>query len=156
MFKETMKLRGFSRVQIAGKSGKIVGDSGWCGPNQVTLTGFYYLGYNALVSGVFLAKSLGLGTGGMPASNATALAGELKNTAAATLRVAFGYSVIGSKTHRAFGTINPMAIGAGSNIANIGIFFSTYTNMLFAGNTYASSALASNQSVYYTYDIQLA
>jgi hypothetical protein len=48
-----------------------------------------------------------------------------------------------------------MAIGAGSNISNIGIFAGT-PNAIFAGNTYASSALASNQSVYFTYDLQFA
>lgn len=157
MSKEMMKLRGFSRVRIAQKSGKIVGDSGWCGPNQVTLNGFY-----KLLQGIFRtvvateAEKLALGTGGVPASNATALVGELSNTAGVTLRFARQYSEIGSKTFRHYGTVNPMAIGAGSNIANIGIMFGNITNSLFAGNTYASSALASNQSVYFTYDIQVA
>jgi hypothetical protein len=156
MSKEFAKIRGFSRVQIVKKGGKIVGDSGWCGPNQVTLDGFYYLGRGIFLSalGTF-AVSIGLGTGGVPASNATALAGELSNTAGATLRVMRNISYIDSKTHRLYGTINPLAIGAGSNISNIGIFFEAVTNSLFAGNTYASSALASNQSCYYTYDIQM-
>jgi len=158
MSKEMMKLRGFSRVQIVKKGGKIVGDSGWCGPNQVTLQGFegilYSIGPGDEPS--YRLNSLALGTGGVPASNATALAGELSNTAGATLRVALAsISHIGSKTKRYYGTINPMLIGAGSNISNIGLFFSSEPNRIFAGNTYASSALASNQSVYFTYDIQL-
>ena len=148
--KEFMKLRGFSRVQIVKKGGKIVGDSGWCGPNQVTLVGFF--GMCGLIAGWL--QSLALGTGGVPASNATALAGELSNTAGATLRFAKSDSYIGSKTLRYYGTVNPMAIGAGSNISNIGIYPSTESNSLAAGNTYASSALASNQSVYFTYDLQ--
>jgi hypothetical protein len=155
MSKEFMKLRGFSRVQIVKKGGKIVGDSGWCGPNQVTLAGFKFLGYGvfATVSNAQY-RSIALGTGGVPASNATALEGELSDTAAATLRILDYYSNIGSKTHRHYGTFDPMAIGAGSNISNIGIFAGT-PNAIFAGNTYASSALASNQSVYFTYDIQM-
>jgi hypothetical protein len=121
MSKELMKLRGFSHVQIVAKGGKIVGDSGWCGPNQVTLQGFEGILYDIGITPEpsYQIQSLGLGTGGVPASNAMALAGELSNTAAATLRVALaGISHIGSKTKRFYGTINPMLIGAGSNISH--------------------------------------
>jgi hypothetical protein len=39
------------------------------------------------------------------------------------------------------------------NISNIGLFNSSSTGTLFAGNTYASSSCASNQAVNITYDI---
>ena len=64
MTKEPIKLQGFSRVQIE-QDGKIVGDSGWTGPNQVTDLGYRdflvcalgssntssYIGYAALGTG---------------------------------------------------------------------------------------------------------
>ena len=33
---EGLKIEGFPRVRITEDAGKIVGDSGWVGPNQVT------------------------------------------------------------------------------------------------------------------------
>ena len=44
---------------------------------------------------------------------------------------------------------------ASANISNIGLYNASAAGTLFAGNTYASSQLSSNQDVNYTYQLQL-
>ena len=155
--KEGVKIHGFSRVQLA-EGGKIVGDSGWCGPNQVTNLGFlnylvHLLGNSAGSSQIgFLA----LGTGGAPASNATTLPNEIS---ASTKRKAVTYANVASTTAQftaTFGSTDSF-LAASSNISNIGLFALTTTdNQIFAGNTYASSQCSTNQDVYATYQIRFS
>lgn len=154
---EGINVRGFFRLQIEDADGKITGDSGWR-QNQVTNLGFsYYLADNIGKSSSSLQVGyVALGTGGAPAAGDVVLAGEIS---ASTQRKAVDYANVSSKTARFTATFasSDSFIGGASNISNIGLFNSTQTaNTLFAGNTYASSSLNTNQNVNVTYEIRFS
>lgn len=159
--KDRGKIVGMFRLQIE-EDGNIVGDSGWH-KNLVT-----NLGFNE-----YLVKQLGtsltgskishaaLGTGGAPSAADTTLSGEVStNGSGSVVRAALTAATSsGSKTLRntaTFSSANSF-ITASANISNIGLFGvsgpTTASGTLFAGNTYTSSAVATNQSVNVTYDI---
>lgn len=152
---EGIKIRGFFRVQI-DEDGKIVGDSGWK-ENLVTNLGFNQYLVSALgsIAGSKYVSHVALGTGGAPAAADTALAGELAENVRSAVTAATSSA---SKTVRftaTFASANSFAT-ATRNISNIGLFNSSSTGTLFAGNTYTSSAVATNQNVNATYDIIFA
>jgi len=156
MSDEAVKIQGFSRVKITS-NGKVVGDSGFVGPNQITNVGFlnylcHLLGDSA---GSRQPKFVALGTGGAPASNATSLPGEITG---GTKRVAPTYANVGSTTAQFTATFasSDNFLTAAADISNIGLFNSSAENSLFAGNTYASSTVATNQDVNTTYQIRFA
>jgi hypothetical protein len=155
--KEAIGIHGFSRVQIE-QDGKIVGDSGFVGPNQITNLGFLN----------FLVKNLGqsagsvqigyvaLGTGGAPASNATTLPGEIMSS---TQRKTVTFASVSSTTAQFTATFSSSDsfLSAAANLSNIGLYFSSETNdTLFAGNTYTSSSCDTNQNVNVTYQIRFS
>lgn len=154
---DPVKLRGFFRVQIK-QDEKIVGDSGWC-ENQVTNLGIQDYLVTPLMGGSGKTVShMALGTGGAPASNDTSLAGEL--THAANDRKTVSTSVVSSRTAQftaAFNSVDSF-VTATANISNIGLFHTSTTaaGTLFAGNTFASSAVATNQNVNATYQIRFS
>lgn len=153
-----VKLRGFFRVQIEeGKTGKIVGDSGWQ-ENQITNLGFLnYLCH--LIGASAGSKQVGyvaLGTGTAPGAAATTLDGEIMSS---TQRGAVTYANVGSTTAQFTATFasSDSFLTASANISNIGLFNATTTNdTLFAGNTYASSSCDTNQNVNITYQIRFS
>ena len=145
-----LKIKGMFRLKIT-ENGKIVGDSGWK-QNQITNDGFndYLCKALGAVSGSKQVSHLALGTGGVPAASATTLAGEVQARQAVTAA-----SSSSSKTIRFTGTFSSANsfVTATANVSNIGLFNSSSTGTLFAGNTFASSAVATNQNVNSTYDI---
>lgn len=145
-----LKIKGMFRLKIT-ENGKIVGDSGWK-QNQITNDGFndYLCKALGAVSGSKQVSHLALGTGGVPAASATTLAGEVQARQAITAA-----SSSSSKTIRFTGTFSSANsfVTASANVSNIGLFNSSSTGTLFAGNTFASSAVATNQNVNSTYDI---
>lgn len=160
MIAENGKLKGFFRVNITedvnGKQ-KIVGDSGWK-ENQVTNLGIQdYLVDNLLgASGSKSVSHMALGTGGAPASNATSLTGEI--TQATDSRKSVTTSVVDSRTAQftaAFNSVDSF-VTASLDISNVALFETSTTSggTLFAGNTYTSSSLATNQNVNVTYQIR--
>lgn len=162
MTKEGIKLRGFFRVNIVedrdGKE-KIVGDSGWV-ENQVTNLGIQDFIVDHLIgnSGGKAVTHMALGTGGAPASNDTALAGEI--TQASNSRKSVSTSIVSSRTAQftaAFNSVDSFVTGS-LNISNVGLFETSTTQggTLFAGNTYTSSSLATNQNVNVTYQIRFS
>ena len=66
MHKEICKIHGFSRVRITEKDGKIVGDSGWNGPNTIVNLGFldYLVHTLGASAGSKQVGFVALGTGG--------------------------------------------------------------------------------------------
>jgi len=159
--REGIKIKGMFRLNIE-EDGKIVFDSGW---KQNLITN---LGFNE-----YLVKQLGtsltgskishaaLGTGGAPAAADTTLAGEVStNGSGSVVRAAVTAATSsGSKTLRntaTFSSANSF-VTASANISNVGLFGvsgpTTASGTLFAGNTYTSSAVATNQNVNVTYDI---
>jgi hypothetical protein len=151
---EKSSVRGFYRVQIVNDDGTIDGDSGWQ-ENQITNLGFNSFLVGSLGGGALASSQLGfvaLGTGTIVGAAGTSLDGEVMGgTQRAAVTKATSTS---SKTLRLTGTFaSGFITGAGSNIANIGLFASSSLGTIFAGSTYASSACASNQAVNVTYDI---
>lgn len=150
------KIQGFSRVQLT-KNGEVIGDSGFIGPNQITNIGFlnylcHLLGNSA---GSRQVAFLAIGTGGVTASNASALAGEIM---ASTQRKAPTYANIGSTTAQFTATFasSDSFLSATANLSNIGLFNSSAENSIFAGNTFVSSSCGTNQNVNVTYQIRFS
>jgi hypothetical protein len=157
--KSGARLRGFFRLNIVDyKDGKekIVGDSGWV-ENQVTNDGINQYLVNWLLGDTANAKSvkyITLGTGTVPASNATALAGEITHR---TNRETVSTSVVSSRTAQFTAAFSSNGfITTTVTLQNIGLFNTTNTaaGTIFAGNTYATSTCASNQAVNATYQIR--
>lgn len=161
---DTIKVHGFFRLQITehDKDGKekIVGDSKWR-KNQVVNNGIRDFLVDWLLGDTGNGQSVthvALGTGSAPASDGTSLEGELDH--ASNSRAGVTTSVVASRTAQftaAFASSDGF-VTAAVNISNIGLFNSSETQAgaLFAGNTYASSSLATNQNVNCTYQIRLS
>ncbi len=149
---QPIKIRGMFHVQV-DDNGKIVGDSGWM-KNQVTNLGFNQYLVSALgsISGSKYVSHMAVGTGGAPAASDTTLSGEQAVREAVTAATSSG-----SKTVRFTATFASADsfVTATKNLSNIGLFNTSTAagGTLFAGNTYASSAVATNQNLNATYDI---
>src|SRR5512146_2085040 len=158
---EAIKARGFFRIAITapGDEFTVVGDSGWL-PNQITAHG--YLTWLRLLAGsasTSVISAANVGTGGVPATDATTLSGELVGTNAAVQRATLQYSSnANSKALSFLGTLNSTAsfCTVQTNISNVGLFFNTTGGTLFAGNTYTSSTCGTNQNVNITYTISFS
>ena len=150
-------LHGFHRVQIK-EDGKIVGDSGWQGPNRFTNVGIVTL-MTAIgkTTGSAQIASVGVGTGSVPATNATELPGEAVRTAVVSAVTSNRAASNGTATLQ-FQASWPSSIcsTASRDISNIGLFNSSSGGTLFCGNTFASSNWATNQDLYASYEIRLA
>lgn len=153
--KDKVGVKGMFRLKIT-EEGKVVGDSGWR-RNVVTNLGFneYLVSALGSISGSKYVSHLAIGTGGAPAATDTTLAGEQSVRKAVTAATSSG-----SKTVRFTGTFASADsfVTASKNISNIGLFNTSTAagGTLFAGNTYTSSACATNQNVNVTYDIIFA
>jgi hypothetical protein len=161
--KDGLKVRGFFHIQIE-EDGRIVGDSGRI-ENQIT-----NLGFNNMVNqlGTSLTGSkishAALGTGGAPAASDTTQSGEVStNGSGSVVRAALTAATSStSKTLRntaTFSSANSF-ITASANISNIGLWQTsgptTASGTLMCGNTFTSSALATNQNVNISYDLIFA
>lgn len=147
---EGIKVKGCFRVQIT-EDGRIVGDSGWH-TNQVVNLGFnqYLVSALGAIAGSKQISHAALGSGGAPAAADTTLAGEVEERQAVTAATSSS-----SKTLRltaTFDSANSFVTNT-QNISNIGLFNTSSGGTLFAGNTYASSACATNQNVNCSYDL---
>jgi hypothetical protein len=155
---EGLKIRGFFRLQIS-EDGEIVGDSGWM-QNNVTDVGMdtYILQLMSADAGSIRISHAALGTGGLVTDGTTRLPGELDHDAASRAAVTLVTSA--SSRLRATATFNSTQsfLTTTANISNVGLFqqSNTDTATVFAGNTYASSQVASNQNVNLTYDINFS
>ncbi len=148
--KDKANVRGFYRIQIT-KNDKIVGESGWL-ENQVVNLGFnhYLVSTLGAIAGSKQITHMALGTGSQPGAAGTSLEGEQSVRTTVTAATSSG-----SKTLRLTATFgsSDSFVTATKNISNVGIFNTSAAGTLFAGNTYASSACATNQNVNATYDI---
>ena len=155
--KESLKIHGFTRVQIE-EGGKIIGDSGFVGPNQIVNDGFLeYLCHTIGASaGSKQVGFVALGTGTAPGATATGLDGEIMSS---TQRKAVTYAAVGSTTAQFTATFasSDSFLSASADLSNIGLFNVTTTNAtIFAGNTFASSSCNTNQNVNVTYQIRFS
>ena len=150
-------IKGFSRVQIT-EGDKVVGDSGFTGPNQITNLGFlqylvFLLGNSA---GSKQIGFVGLGTGSAPNASHVVLNGEIM---ASTQRKAVTFGSVSSTTAQFTATFasSDSFLSAAAALSNIGLFnAATSDATLFAGNTFASSTCATNQNVNVTYQIRFS
>jgi len=156
--KSTAKARGFFRLKIVNDDGTVAGDSGWKA-NQVVNLGFQdYLCQT--LGGMAGSKTISyaiLGTGTAPGAADTSLQGELVD--AAGCRCAVTPTTIASKTVQFAFTLNSNVITAAKTIQNVGLINHSSTataGTIFAGNTYTTSALATNQSVNGSYQIRFS
>jgi hypothetical protein len=160
MSKQAMQIKGMFRLEIE-EDGRIVGQTPWI-QNQIT-----NLGFNNIVNqlGTSLTGSkishAALGTGGAPAASDTTLSGEVStNGSGSVVRAALTAATSSSsKTLRntaTFSSANSF-ITASANISNVGLWQTsgptTASGTMVMGNTYTSSALATNQNVNLTYDL---
>jgi hypothetical protein len=147
-----MKVRGFYRVQIT-ENGKILGDSKWQ-KNQVVNLGFnhYLVSTLGAIAGSKQITHAALGTGTAPGAADTSLNGELSENVRKAITAATSSSSKTARFTATFGSSDSF-VTATRNISNIGLFNTSSGGSLFAGNTYASSSVATNQQVNVTYDI---
>lgn len=150
---ESLKVRGMFRIHIT-EDGRVVGDSGWH-ENQVVNLGFnqYLVSALGAISGSKQVGYVALGTGTAPGAASTGLAGEVSKRAAVTAATSSD-----SKTLRFTATFASSSsfITAAQTLRNIGLVnnqYSSAAHTIFAGNTYATSACATNQNVNVTYDV---
>jgi hypothetical protein len=157
MLAEGMKIQGFSRLQIIDPDGKIAGDSGRTGPNQITNQGVQLFLAQALgsIAGSFYVGYAGLGEGSEPGAADTALESEVSGTGNNVIRDAVAAATSGSTGVRFTGTFasSNSFVTAQETIANIGLFNSESAGTVFAGNTFTGSTIDVNQAANYTYDI---
>jgi len=157
--KDTIRLKGFFRVKIVDSDGSLAGDSGW---NRNTIVN---LGFNDFIacalgslSGSKYVGSAALGTGTAPNVTSTALPNEIGSRTSVSAATTGGTG--SASKHVVFtGTFASGWHTSSSpyNISNIGLYNGTSSGgQLFAGNTFSSSACASNQAVNYTYEIGFA
>lgn len=156
---EEVPLRGFFRLKVVEKNGevsKVVGDSGWQ-KNQVTNLGKdqYLSQLLAAMAGSKQVTYAALGTGTAPGATDTTLAGELTDAAGCRCAVT-PTTVNASGTVQFAFTLNSNVITAAKTIQNVGLFNTSTTSVgtIFAGNTYTTSALATNQAVNGSYQIR--
>jgi hypothetical protein len=155
---EPLKVKGMFRVQLE-ENGQIVGDSGWK-ENLITNVGFQNFLTSLLgkTTGSIQVTHMSLGTGGAPIATDTTLTGEALGTGSVPIRQAVTVAVASSKTVNFTGTFSSSNsfVSTTQNISNIGLFGTSSGGTLFAGNTYASSACATNQNVNATYAISFS
>lgn len=160
--KEQKGVRGFYRLKVGkpdaqGRVISVDGDSGYV-ENTVTNLGHQYFLVQALgaIAGSSQLSYAALGTGVAPAATDTSLAGEI--TDAAGMRCAITPSVVASDTLQCAFTLNSGITTANHTIQNVGLFATSTTSAgtIFAGNTYATSQLQTNQAVNGTYQIRFS
>lgn len=161
--KDSARIRGMFRLQIE-EDGRIIGDSGWK-ENQITNLGFLNM-VNQIGTSLTGSKisHAALGTGGAPAASDTTQSGEVStNGSGSVVRAALTAATSStSKTlHNTatFASANSF-ITASANISNIGLWQTsgptTASGTLLQGQTFTSSALATNQNVNISYDLIFA
>ena len=147
MSADAVGIKGSFRLQIT-EDGKVVGDSGWW-TNQITNEGFRAM--IRAVSGITGSSQithLALGSGGAPAASDTTLGGEVVKRAAVTAATSSTSKAV--QFTGTFSSSNSFVTNT-QNISNIGLFATSSSGTLFAGNTFASSSCATNQDVNVTY-----
>jgi len=158
--RDKVTVRGFYRLNIVeDRNGKsiIVGDSGWV-RNTITNVGFQF-GITSCLGGVAGSSQItyaALGTGTAPGATDTSLNGEITDVAGA--RCAVTPTTIASKTVQFAFTLASGVYTTTKTIQNVGLFQTSTTNAgsCYAGNTYATSQLQSNQAVNGSYQLRFS
>jgi hypothetical protein len=153
--KDSIKIQGFCRINLL-KNGKVVGDSGWRGPNQITNDGF--LNYLVFLLGASAGSSqigfMAIGTGGESNATHATLAGEIESS---TQRKAVTFGSISSTTAQFTASWSSDDLSGAHDISNAGLYgLTTTNNQLFAGMDYVSSNWGTDQDLNATYQIRFS
>lgn len=157
--KDGVGIRGFFRLNITDPDGTVVGDSGWC-ENVVTQTGIQLYILHLLGASAASLRPLfaAIGTGTGPGYTDTNLPGD--GGAGGTRiskRTSLTYTNSGSNTARFTGTFvgTDNWLAAADTIQDIGLFAvsTSVAGTIFAGKSFATSSIATNNNVNFTYDI---
>lgn len=179
-----VNVRGFFRLRVTEgdldnpDSLKVLGDSGVDAdgnlingdgflPNLVTAAGFQQFLALTLAgsAGSKTVSHMGLGTGAAPASNDTVLSGEITHNTNCRVTVSPTTAASGAGYNVSFtAAFNSSAswLTASANLSNVGLFNialssnSATQGTVFAGNTYSSSAVATNNNIQVTYAIKFS
>ena len=153
--KHLVTLQGFTRIKIGetDKNGKVkvVGDSGWRGPNEVVNLGFqdYICASIGSIAGSKYVTHMAVGTGTEPGAAATSLAGETAD------RETTSNSVVSSKTLQCTAEwASGDHPGGSPTLQNVGLFNTSAGGTLLCGNTYTTSSWGTNQAVSATYQLR--
>jgi len=146
--KSRVAVKGFTRLQLVDrKTRKIVGDTGFM-ENQITNYGLNSCIVAAPIgAGSVQAAGILLGSGTVPASDAVALHQSLSKYYSAFAQSAVIASLTARMTVSFDGTLDA------ATLSNIGIFAAS-TGTIIAGNTFASSAITTDQDVNCTYELR--
>lgn len=151
MKKETAQIKGFLRGQLVDSdTGKVLGDSGWV---KNTVCNYGLTALAAFAAGV--AGSV------KPARAALATQTAAMNvTQTALVGTANSYAAFGATGTSGTGAASFTCSFAGSNgslnVGAAGLYTSNAAGGFWAGQTFASSAMATNQNFNLTYQFQLA
>lgn len=152
--KELVTLQGFSRIKLGqtinGKT-KVIGDSGWRGPNEIVNEGFqdYIIKSIGSIAGSKYVTHMGIGTGSAPNATHTSLDGETGT------RETTSNSVVSSKTLQATAEwASGDHPGGTPTVTNVGLFNTSSGGTLLCGNTYTGSSWGTNQAVSATYQLR--
>lgn len=152
--KSCIILQGFSRIKLGEEDEngilKIVGDSGWTGPNEVVNLGFqdYICKSIGSLAGSKYVTHMALGTGTAPNASHTSLDGETGTREATT------NSVLSSKTLQASASWSSDDHPGDCTLQNVALFNTSSGGTLLCGNTYSTSSWGSNQNVSATYQVR--
>ncbi len=154
---EMVKAKGMFRLHIHEEingADEVVADSGWVF-NTITNAGYsnYIMGPMVADAASSKIAFAALGTGTQPATNATALAGELAQVT--NNRFGVTGAITGTKSLQFTGSLASGIVTATAAIDNVGLFASSNVTAgtIACGQTYATSTLQTNQSVSLTYSI---
>lgn len=153
---EHVPVRGFYRVQLENEDGTFEPDAGWY-ENLVVNLGFnqYLVQTLGAIAGSKQISHMAVGSGGAPGATDTSLAGEAEVRAAVTAATSSSSKAL--QLTATFASANSFVTNT-QNLSNIGLFNTSTAGAgtIFAGNTYASSAVATNQNLNATYVISFS
>lgn len=152
MINDTIKIKGFYRVQIVNQDGSLHGDSGEQ-HNQIVNLGFldYLCKLIAAEAGSKQISHLALGSGAAPGAADTSLAGEVVKRQAITAATSSNSKYI--QFTGTFSSGNSFVTNT-QNLSNIALANTSSGGTIFSGAAYVSSSCATNQDVNVTYTIQ--
>jgi len=162
-FSAKLGMAGFARIKLK-EDGELVGDSGWI-HNVISDRGLDEFLAQQLVEsgGEDSVAAVGLGTGGAPATNTSALPGALvdeTNARDVPTTNTVTHATAQAVTARWYGTFasSDNHFSTTHAIQNIGLYNSSATNAgsLLSGATFTVSTLNTNQDVEYTYEWRFA
>lgn len=160
-------MKGFYRIQISEKDGRIVGDSGWH-KNTIPTAGLQYFISKtvAALAGSSQVQYGALGSSTAPATNATSLTGEFnwstpKRQLIASSNVGYSSRTASNSAdsvefHWTMYSTNSF-ISTTSTLNNVGLFAETAsTGTIFCGGTFASSTVGTAQNINCSYQVQFS